>query len=52
MDRAEQLRRKIALYPPIPEGRRGGARAATYLREMNRMETELDEIEGDSDKQD
>jgi len=50
MSRAEQLRRKIALYRQYLREGVDSERAATYLREIKQMEAKLDEIEGDSDK--
>lgn len=54
MRRAEQLRRKIALYREYLSEGVSGERAIAYLREIKQLEVELeaklDELEGKSDK--
>lgn len=50
MDRAEELRRGIALYRKYLAEGVSGERAASYLRAIKRMAAELEAIEGDSDK--
>lgn len=47
---AEELRRKIAVYRRYLAEGVSGENAALYLREIKRMEAELDAIAGDSDK--
>lgn len=54
MSRAEQLRRKIALYREYLSEGVSGERAVAYLREIKQLEVELeaklDELEADNDK--
>ena len=51
VDRADQIRRKIAHYRrQLAEGI-NGERAVEILREVRRLETELARIEGGGDKQ-
>jgi hypothetical protein len=50
MDRPEQIRRLIADYRrQLAEGI-DGERAIDYLRQIKRLQTELDQIVGDADK--
>ncbi len=50
MDRADQIRRKIALYRKYLAEGVDGDRAATYLREIKRLEGELAQRESGDDK--
>ncbi|GEM_PF-4990915 len=51
MDRAAELRQKIGLYRQYLAQGIEGDRAVVYLRELNRLQAELDEFEGREKKE-
>ncbi|MDE2166041.1 MAG: hypothetical protein KGJ66_06865 [Alphaproteobacteria bacterium] len=50
MSRADDLRRKLALYREYLAQGAGPEVATIYLRQITRLEAELEQIETDADK--